>query len=252
MQQQELLPVTVQVPDKQEEPKEAVPLSQATDLSNTLAVLRKHIDPSLVKQREGWRDRNGNVKMVDYVEWHVVADLLDAAYPEWQSYIKDVRQIGDLLTVTVGITINGITREGLGTGLAQSEMGIKKAEHDALKRAAVKFGVARELYKKESDVIEQEGHIAGQQSGGYPQEEGFPTEPVARSLGELVTAKQLGMIRAIAREVGIDADEECKSVMNCTTVELTKRAASSLIQHLQEKQRNPETGRFDQSSFRRS
>ena len=38
-----------------------------------------------------------------------------------------------------------ITREGIGTGPSDCEMGIKKAEHDALKRAAVKFGIAREL-----------------------------------------------------------------------------------------------------------
>jgi hypothetical protein len=118
------------------------------EFSATLRELKKHVDPNLVKQREGWRDRNGNVQMVDYVEWHTVADILDEAAPNWAHTVKDIRQIGDLMTVTVAITIDGVTREGIGTGLAQSEVGIKKAEHDALKRAAVKFGIARELYKK--------------------------------------------------------------------------------------------------------
>lgn len=59
----------------------------------------------------------------------------------------------------------------------------------------------------------------------------------ARSLADLVTAKQLGMIRAIARELGLDADEECQTVMNCRTDELSVRAASSLIQHLQDLQK---------------
>ena len=133
--------------------------------------------------------------------------------------------------VTVAITIDGVTREGVGTGAAGSEMGIKKAEHDALKRAAVKFGIARELYKSESDVIEREGTVSTQG------EDGFPKNPVAKSLSDLVTAKQLGMIRAIAREVGIDPDEESQSVMQCRTDELSKRAASSFIQHLQDMQR---------------
>ncbi|MEO8573829.1 MAG: hypothetical protein ABI481_07655, partial [Pyrinomonadaceae bacterium] len=84
--------------------------------------------------------------------------------------------------------------------------------------------------KKESEAIE-----LGASSSGNDGDD-FPTNPVARSLGELVTAKQLGMIRAIARELNIDPDEECNSVMNCSTDELTKRAASSLIQHLQDKQ----------------
>ena len=207
------------------------------EFSATLRELRKHVDPNLVKQREGWRDRDGNVQMVDYVEWHTVADILDETAPNWAHEVKDIRQIGDLMTVTVGITIDGVTREGIGTGLAQSEMGIKKAEHDALKRAAVKFGIARELYKKESDAIEREG-------GATPNDgDDFPSDPIARSLGELVTARQLGMIRAVARELNIDPDEECNAVMKCSTDELTKRAASSLIQHLQNKQRQPDSFR---------
>ncbi len=207
--------------------------STVLEFSATLRELKKHVDPNLVKQREGWRDRDGNVQMVDYVEWHTVADILDEAAPNWAHAVKDIRQIGDLMIVTVAISIDGVTREGVGTGLAQSEMGIKKAEHDALKRAAVKFGIARELYKKESDAIEREGSVAANDNG-----DDFPSDPIARSLGDLVTARQLGMIRAIARDLKIDADEECNSVMRCSTDELTKRAASSLIQHLQEKQRH--------------
>jgi hypothetical protein len=198
--------------------------------------LRKNVDPHLVKQREGWRDRNGNIQMVDYVEWHTVADILDETAPNWTHSIRDIRQIGDIMTVTVAINIDGITREGIGTGLAQSEMGIKKAEHDALKRAAVKFGIARDLYKKESDTIEREGAVPYQNQSEGTNE--FPANPIARSLSDLVTAKQLGMIRAIAREMGIDPDEESQNVMQCKTDELSKRAASSLIQHLQDMQKN--------------
>jgi len=200
------------------------------DFSSTLRELRKNVDPHLVKQREGWRDRNGNVQMVDYVEWHTVADILDDSAPNWSHTVKDIRRIGDIMTVTVAITIDGVAREGIGTGLAQSEMGIKKAEHDALKRAAVKFGIARDLYKKESDAIEREGSVNG--------DDDFPPNPLAACLTDLITAKQLGMIRAIARETGVDPDEQCQSVMNCKTGELAKNAASALIQHLQELQRH--------------
>src|SRR2546421_9363843 len=38
--------------------------------TNTLRTLRQPIDPRLVKTREGWRDRNGQVHTVEYVEWH--------------------------------------------------------------------------------------------------------------------------------------------------------------------------------------
>ena len=206
------------------------------DFSSTLRDLKRQVDPNLVKQREGWRDRNGNTTMVDYVEWHTVADILDETAPSWSHCVKDIRPIGDFVTVTVAITVDGVTREGIGTGPAQSETGIKKAEHDALKRAAVKFGIARELYRKEPDALVRED---SDESGDS--ENPFPTEPVARRLGELVTAKQLGMIRAIARELRIDPDEECNVVMHCSTDELTKRAASSLIQHLQDMQRQRES-----------
>lgn len=200
------------------------------DFKLTLKELRKNVDPHLVKQREGWRDSQGNAHYVDYVEWHTVADILDEHAPNWSHTVKDMRQIGNIFTVTVAITIDGVTREGIGTGIADSELGIKKAEHDALKRAAVKFGIARELYKKESDVIERDGAVPLPDGG-------FPQNPIARSLSDLVTTKQLGMIRAISREIGIDADEECQTLMQCKTDELSKRAASALIQHLQDLQK---------------
>ncbi|MDQ3800999.1 MAG: Rad52/Rad22 family DNA repair protein [Acidobacteriota bacterium] len=198
---------------------------------STLRQLRQHVEPHLVKQREGWRDRNGNTHYVDYVEWHTVADILDNSAPNWNHTVKDIRQIGEIFTVTVAITIDGVTREGIGTGTADSELGIKKAEHDALKRAAVKFGIARDLYKKESDVIERDGAVPVQQQNGDGG--GFPSNPIAKSLGDLVTAKQLGMIRALAREAGVDVEEECQAVLNCKTDELSKKAASSFISHLQ-------------------
>jgi len=52
------------------------------------------------------------------------------------------------------------------------------------------------------------------------------------------------MIRALARELRIDADEECNSVMNCRTDELSKSAASSFIRHLQEMQRPADVERI--------
>jgi hypothetical protein len=220
--------------EKQENAKEfnAQPSSNviAMPFTQTLQALRQNVDPQVVKQREGWRDRNGNVHMVDYVEWHTVADILDRVAPQWSHTIRDIKQIGDSIAVTAAITIDNVTREGVGTGSADSEMGIKKAEHDALKRAAVKFGIARELYRRESDVIEREGGL------NNPNGNGFPSNPVAKTLADLVTPKQLGMIRALAREAGVDADEECQTVMSCKTDELSKKAASAYIQHLQDMQ----------------
>lgn len=192
------------------------------NFSSTLKELRKNVDPELVRHRETSRDRNGNVKMVDYVEWHTVADVLDRTAPNWAHTVKDIRSIGDFAVVTVAITIDGVTREGIGTGSARSETGIKKAEHDALKRAAVKFGIARDLYKRDIDAVELEK---------APE---FPADPVAKTLADMVTTKQLGMIRAVAREAAVDADKECLDILNCRVSELSRKAASALIDHLRE------------------
>lgn len=64
-------------------------------------------------------------------------------------------------------------------------------------------------------------------------EQGFPINPVAKSLSDLITAKQLGMIRALCRELDIAPDEECNAVMQCLTDELSKREASCFIEYLQ-------------------
>ncbi len=209
-------------------PNEA--LNNVLDFSTTLKELRKTVDPNLIRQRAGRRDRDGNVHMVEYVEWHTVADVLDDKAPNWGHAVKDIRSIGEIISVTVAITIDGVTREGIGTGKAISETGIKKAEHDALKRAAVKFGIARELYKKEFDSIEHSDETVVE-----PQ---TSVDPIAKSLGDMVTAKQLGMIRAISLASAIDAEHECSQMMHCRIDELSKRAASDLIEHLKNLQQN--------------
>ncbi len=203
--------------------------SNVLDFSTTLRELKASLDPNLVRQRAAHRDRNGNVHMVDYVEWHTVADILDEHAPNWEHTVKDIRAIGEIVTITVAITIDGVTREGIGTGRADSETGIKKAEHDALKRAAVKFGIARELYKREFEAIEHDDVF----TPVAKPEIRANIDPVAKSLGDMVTAKQLGMIRAIARERSIEADVECSSFLGCKVDELSKRAASEFIEHLQ-------------------
>ena len=75
--------------------------SNVLEFTSTLRALSRNVDPNLVKTREGWRDRNGNVHMVDYVEWHTVADILDENAPNWTHEVKDIRQIGEIMTVTL-------------------------------------------------------------------------------------------------------------------------------------------------------
>lgn len=194
---------------------------------NLLRALRAPIDPSHIKQREGWTDYSGNKHMVDYVEWHTVADLLDQHAPTWQHRIRTVMTIADVVTVIAAITIDGITREGIGTGQANSETGIKKAEHDALKRAAIKFGIARDLYHRDRPQQHQE-------RPGQGTRRSLPN-PAAISAADFATNKQIALIQRLCGELGVDADTELHETMklDCTLAELSRRAASSFIDHLQ-------------------
>jgi len=203
------------------------------DFSSTLKKLHTTVDPQLVRQRVGGRDRNGNTHMVEYVEWHTVADILDEKAPDWGHEIKNIEAIGQIITVTVAITIDGITREGIGTGRADSETGIKKAEHDALKRAAVKFGIARDLYKKELDAIASSENLAVVNEAAPAESRVLFHDAMSRTLSDMVTGKQLGMIRALGREADIDVEKECSQLFKCRVEELSKRGASELIEHLQ-------------------
>ena len=131
--------------------------------------------------------------------------------------------------ITASITIQGVTRQGVGTGSAYDEKGIKKAEHDALKRAAVKFGIARELYRKEEEAASQKRPgAAGAQSQ-------FPRDPVAKTMADLVTPKQLVAIRAIANAHGINAEAQCLEMLKCRPEELSRKAASVFIDYMKSK-----------------
>lgn len=202
----------------------------AMPFAETLKELSHAVSPELVKQRVGWRDRMGRDHEVDYVEWHAVADLLDRICPDWSHQVHQIKQIGDFVAITAAITIKGVTRQGVGTGSAYDEKGIKKAEHDALKRAAVKFGIARELYRKEEEAAPQKN--GGATNGANQQ---FPREPIAKTMADLVTPKQLVAIRAIANAQRVNAEAECLEVLKCRPEELSRRAASAFIDHLKTK-----------------
>lgn len=199
-----------------------------TSFTQTLRTLRQPIEPQLIKSREGWTDYAGNKQMVDYVEWHTVADILDRCAPSWCHTIRHFAQLGDLFVVIAAISIDGVTREGVGTGPAHTETGIKKAEHDALKRAAIKFGIARDLYHRDGKPTEPGTNRA-------PGPKPMPAQPRAQSVADLATPKQLGLIQRLCREIQIDAETELQEAMHldCKVEELSRRAASAFIDHLQ-------------------
>lgn len=209
--------------------------SRAANFSLVLRELSYSVSPDLIRQRVGWRDSAGREHEVDYVEWHTVADLLDRICPDWSHQVTQVKQIGDFVAVTASITIHEVTRQGVGTGSAYDEKGIKKAEHDALKRAAVKFGLARDLYRREDDMKANK-NLDGV-SAIRPE---ILKEPTAKTMADLVTPKQLVAIRAISHAQRVNAETECLEVMGCKPEELSRRAASAFIDHLKSKNTDAE------------
>jgi len=206
------------------------PDQQQPEAENSFSTLLKQLSAGVrkedVKRREGWRDRNGQTHYVDYVEWHTVADLFDRLVPDWSHAVRGVVQIGDFVAVTATITIGGVTREGVGTGPADSETGIKKAEHDALKRAAVKFGVARDLYCDE-DGLNDSLRRSGDNSPAAPLR-----DPIARGLSNLISANQFALINKLAKRLNLNPESACREMYQANLNEISRKAASALIERL--------------------
>lgn len=154
------------------------------------------------------------------------ADLLDKLAPTWSHPVRCIIQIGPFVAATAAITINGVTREGIGTGPADSETGIKKAEHDPLKRAAVKFGIARDLYRDEDKVSE------GSRQTGRTKMVASSSNPIAQTVADLVPPKQLNLIRKLAEGLNLDPESICQELYCAELDEISRKAASALIDRL--------------------
>lgn len=173
---------------------------------------------------------------ITFIEWHTAVKYLDLYAPGWCYRVNKIHTDSSRIYVVCEITIPAaeglITREATGSEeLNTNSFGdpSSNAESMALKRAAAKFGLGLYLYEKTGQTS----------SGGYSQPSvGEVSNPIAKSLSELITAKQLGMVRAIAREAGVDPDEECQSVFKCRTDGISRKAASAFIQHLQDLQKS--------------
>jgi hypothetical protein len=110
------------------------------------AKLAAPLDPRVIKTRE----QAG--KTLRYIDSRTVDDILDASAPgEWNLSLtflgardvvnRDGVVQGQAFAIKASLTVYGVTREDVGEG-----RDYKAAASDALKRAAVRFGIGRELY----------------------------------------------------------------------------------------------------------
>lgn len=122
------------------------------NFNEILSKLRDAVKPEHIKKRGA----ANNTRAVEFIEWHTVAEILDEVVGDWSHTVNDVVAFDHLAVVSVSLTINGVTRSAVGAGTAENGDGVKKAEHDALKRAAAKFGIGRGLLVAEADIEDQE------------------------------------------------------------------------------------------------
>lgn len=107
-------------------------------------------DLTIKPEEIDWRvgatfDRNGAKwgTLLGYIDARLAMEKLDLLDEQWSSRMEPVQLNGDA-GVRCTLTVNGVSREDVGT--ASTTEPLKGAFSDALKRAAVHFGIGRELY----------------------------------------------------------------------------------------------------------
>jgi hypothetical protein len=104
------------------------------------------------------RDGRFLARFVAYVEANTVRERLDEVVPgEWDLTLTTLPQLSDEVgdqrcSFKARLQVLGVVREDVGTG-----DDYKQAATDAFKRAAVRFGIAHELYKYGPNWVELDG-----------------------------------------------------------------------------------------------
>lgn len=127
-------------------------------LAEILENLRQPIAPQFIKQKKTFKDKKPT-GLVDYIAWYDLADLLDdlCGLGGWEWLVTDCQQIGHRLTLTGSLTIHGedrsLTRQATGTeDINCNSYGdpSSNAEAMALRRCCAKFGLGRDLWRRDT------------------------------------------------------------------------------------------------------
>lgn len=133
-----------------------------TDKPSAWAKLAEPFPPEAISWRQDGKpiNRDGRffARFVAYVEANTVRERLDAVCPgEWDLTLMPLPPLaGEPSEMTVAfkarLQVMGVVREDVGTG-----RDYKAASTDAFKRAAVRFGIAHELYSFGQNWVELDG-----------------------------------------------------------------------------------------------
>lgn len=199
----------------------------------------------------------------DFVNITDLKDLLDERLgcENWETSLRELYQFNESLVMILQLTIHGddASRSHVGTGIEHAAVGgygdpASNAYAQALRRAAESFGLGRELWRGEDHSVGQRSQPQAnaprqEQRNSDPQapsgvSKGFappsrPDDPVAKSVSEVATPKQLVMAKAICRDLGDDIDSHLEEIWpgtNFKLEEMTRKAVSFLIDHLKKLQ----------------
>jgi len=230
-----------------------------------LEILSRPFDPKEVevKVQVVSKDR-AKGQVVAYVDARTVLDRLDEAVGPtgWSDGYEVLNNGTDydgrrLVEVKCTLTVLGISKEDVGEGDS-----LKAAFSDALKRAAVKFGVGRYLYRlpKVWVDLDERGNIKnpeavkrlllGSEADNAPPREERPSQarearPQPKDNASApqpggVTEAQLRYIHKLWKEIAADGDdihEYASAILNrdvSSLKELTRQDASKLIEAIKE------------------
>ena len=135
------------------------------DKTDIWSALSAPLPPGVISWRQDGRpiSRDGRhiARFVAYIEANTVRERLDAVVPgEWDLTLELLPPVAGLeedanqgpCSFKARLQILGVIREDVGTG-----KDYKQAATDAFKRAAVRFGIAHELYSYEQNWVQMDG-----------------------------------------------------------------------------------------------
>lgn len=178
--------------------------------------------------------------MLDFVGHAAVTDRLLTVDPQWswEPFALDDNGLPALDksgNLWIRLTICGVTRIGVGDGKSA-----KEAIGDAIRNAAMRFGVALDLWAKENLVEFAQSTVVQR-----PTREPNPA-PLPQSAADVdpnppldpITDKQVTGLNAAASDLGLTRDQKLAGVASIigreitTTKELTKDEATKVIKSL--------------------
>lgn len=188
--------------------------------------LAKPFPREKIQQKRGQGGR-----MMSYISHGLITERLNEADPDWVSEVIEVFTYTDAqgvlhcAGVTLSLTVGGITRQEAGGPQRPTIFAdeIKNALSDALKRAAMRFGVALEMWEElidaeydedvtlaEQEPVQRHAQPQRQQQARTEAHPSLPPNPQLKNAGggARVTTKQLGYLRGLAKDAGVPEPEQ--------------------------------------------